>query len=122
MVEVLAALALIAGTMTALLLAQSRSVQQLAATKHSAEAHALAEALILRWKVNPAAPLENEGAFEDSRFRWTREAVPSTLSSSRELLEIRFRVYGRNEGGDEQMWAEYVWLEAPLEKKRDAKP
>lgn len=113
LVEVLAALTLIAGTMTAMLLAQARSLRQLAATRKASEAHRRAEQLILRWKVDPASATA-EGAFDGSTLRWMREESPSWLSESRELREVRLRVYGRD--AQDGVLAEYVWLE---ESKRE---
>lgn len=108
LVEVLASLTLIAGTMTALLLAQARSLRQLAATRQGTEAHTLAEELILTWKADPSS-VASDGAF-NATLRWRREELPSWSTSTRELREIRLRVYG--DDGDAVL-AEYVWLEAP---------
>ncbi|MCK6464034.1 MAG: hypothetical protein L6Q93_04185 [Phycisphaerae bacterium] len=108
LVEVLASLTLIAGTMTALLLAQARSLRQLAATRQGTEAHTLAEELILTWKADPSS-VTAQGEF-NAALRWVREESPSWRTSTRELQEIRLRVYG--DDGDAVL-AEYVWLEAP---------
>lgn len=115
LVEVLAALTLIAGTMTALLLAQAASLRQLAATRKAAEAHRRAEQLILGWKVDPAS-VTPEGAFDGSTLYWLREEAPSWLSASRELREVRLRVYGRD--AQDGVLAEYVWLEEPKRADR----
>ncbi len=115
LVEVLAALTLIAGTMTVLLLAQAQSLRQLAATRKAAEAHRRAEQLILSWKVDPAS-VTPEGAFDGSTLHWLREEAPSWLSASRELREVRLRIYGRD--AQDGVLAEYVWLEEPKREDR----
>lgn len=119
LIEVLASLTLIAGAMTALLLAQSRSVRQLAATRRSAQTHDLAEALILQWRADPQPIAPKEGRSDrDPRMRWVRAVTPFE-SGGRELQEVRLRVFTLDDKGDECVSAEYLWWEEA--KKRESK-
>lgn len=115
LIEVVAALALLAGVATLLLTAQGRSLEQLRATGRQERAAALADALLARWRLEPggaAVPLE--GAFDEwPGWHWRRRVAPCTIA---ELDEVSLTIYLRD-GATEQDLLSYTWFEVPLSKR-----
>ena len=113
LIEVVASLVLVATTVSALLLAQSRSLQQLSATRHQERAAALANDLIRGWKVAPVTQGQTvEGTFESQPgWRWRREIQPSPDSRHLNLIDVTLAIYRLDGTGRERVIARYTWIE-----------
>jgi len=91
LVEVVAALALLAGTVTALLLAHGRSVRLMAESKVRSEVAVSAEELVFAWSIHDDdLRLTVEGAFvAPPNWVWRREAVPFNTGGDSKLYRAR---------------------------------
>lgn len=115
LIEVLAAMTLLAGTMVSLVLAQGRSLQQLAATRRQHTADALARELVLHWTMEPPPSDSCEGSFgEQPGWRYVRRAQPSSWDDK--LLEMTVTIFAMDSRGEEVVASSLVWLEPRREK------
>jgi hypothetical protein len=116
LIEVVAALSLIAGTATVLLTLQGRCIQQLRAAHDRERAAHYAAELVGSWRLNPAPPGILEATIGDE-FRWrrTERDYPTSTNLLREVTLVVFRV-----GLDhrETPLATYAWLENKLVPER----
>jgi Tfp pilus assembly protein PilV len=113
LIEVVASLVLVGTTVTALLEAHGRSLDQLHAIRTQQSASSLARELINQWKLDPAAGrLAVEDTFPSrSGWRWTRIALPFGSASQVELQEVTLRIYQTDGQGREKLVTSYTWLE-----------
>lgn len=116
LVEVVASLALLGGTIVALLTAQSRSMQQLAASERQRQAAALAEELIARWQLEDQHLVTNaEGFFEESpAWSWRRTVEPHLVEGKADLLRVQLDITRIDEVGSRHTVSAFVWLEKPV--------
>lgn len=113
LIKVVASLVLVATTVSVLLLAQSRSLQQLSATRHQETAAALANDLILGWKVAPVTQGQTvEGTFESRPgWRWRRQTQAHPDSRQMNLIDVTLTIYRLDGTGPERVMARYTWIE-----------
>ena len=115
LIDVLAALVLLGGTVVTLLLAQSRAVQQLAWSRQHATASMLASELLTSWRLaetDVRAP--DAGVFPDHPdWSWRRTAAQTIVAETVEAIEIRLDVVQREGDGVTKTRATYRWLELP---------
>ena len=118
LVEVLAALALLAGTVTCLLLAETRALRQHADAQRRAEVTALAEELIRQWKVEQVELSQPAAGFceAEPRLRWQRTVEPFQTASNPTLLRVTLRLLELDQGGNERTLTTLVWLINPPEE------
>ncbi len=118
MIEVVASLVLVATTVTALLVAHGRSLEQAEAIKTAEIANTLANELITVWRLEPLAPgdrhgrpARHEGAFASHpRWRWTRITEPAAQTLDQTVEQITLRVFKEDNAGQEQLIREVTWL------------
>lgn len=112
LIEVVAALALLASTATLLLVAHGRSLTQLHSTNQQETAARLAEELLTAWKLeNADTTLAGEGSFAQSAgWRWTRTVKPYEGAPNSDVVEITLTVL-HTKGTQERVLATYTWLE-----------
>lgn len=113
LIEVVAALALLAGAAAGLLTAHGAALGQLAATRHQETATTLAEELITEWKIKPPNGTgEREGRFEGRpSWRWTRSLRPYPSVGKAPIRELTLIIYRMDERGKEQVMGSYTSLE-----------
>ncbi len=115
LIDVLAALVLLGGTVVTLLLAQSRAVQQLASSRRHATAATLASELLTSWRLaetDVRAP--DTGVFPDhADWSWRRTATQTLVAETVETIEIRLDVVHREGDGVTETRTTYRWLELP---------
>ena len=94
LIEVVAALVLVAATATLVLPAQSRSLHQLRHLQESETAHRLAGELIAHWKLQrPENSSVLEGRFEDAtNWHWRRNVRPHDFRNAG-LQEVTLTVH-----------------------------
>ena len=117
LIEVVAALVLLSGTVVALINVESRSLQQLAASTHQRTAARLAEELLAHWQLQECGLCtEADGAFGDCPgWSWRRSVTQTAVTPPTGLLQIELAIIRTDEQGEPQTVATYVWLEAPDE-------
>lgn len=113
LIEVVAALALLAGALTALLVAQTRGLKQLQAMREQERAAVLAEELIQRWKIEPPTMTDRlDGAFESAPgWWWLRAATASSILDDPDVRQVTLSIYRRETDGLEHLVTTYTWLE-----------
>ncbi len=118
LVEVLAALVLLAGCVTVLLLAQARAWQQQAANAEQRQAAALAEPLILEWRRSGQdIGWSGEADFEDRpgwSWQCTAEPIHVTEEEDSAMTRVQLTITVQDPGADRRAVATYTWLE-PIE-------
>ena len=119
LVEVLAALVLLAGTVTTLLLAQSRALEQQSATAERNEASRLAEELIQHWRlVDEDLSVDGQGALDaQPGWVWRRWVEEYATDGDAMLVRVHLEVLRVLDRSDPRTVAEYEWLE-PREVRR----
>lgn len=119
LIEVVAALVLVATSVTALLAAQGRSLAQLRQARAPETTATLARELITQWRLEPLVVPPSEGEFlGQPTWRWTREVTLPTDGRLSELQEVVLSIHRRDDRGVERTIASYTWLE----KTRDDRP
>jgi Tfp pilus assembly protein PilV len=115
LVEVLAALVLLAGTVTAMLLTQAEALRQESATANQHTAAGVAEALIQSWRLGGNdVTVPAEGMFQShAGWAWKRTVGPFAGKGAVELLRIRLTIVRHDDASPAQTVAEYEWLERP---------
>jgi len=113
LIEVVASLALLAASATALMVAHARSLEQISATRDQAAASVLAENLIAAWRLDPDSDLDDCRGLFDSKpsWRWKRTREPCDLAMRPGLFEITLTVSRTDVRGAEQVVATHTWLE-----------
>ncbi len=113
LIEVVASLVLLATTVTGLLVAHSRSLGQLANTRHQETATALAKQLMADWRIEPPAVDSNIGGRIESHpsWRWTRVSRLYPFTRRRELWEVTLTIYRADHPDAELAVGTYTWLE-----------
>lgn len=112
LIEVVAALTLVATSVTALLAAQGRSLEQLRSAQELETAATLARELIIQWRLDPLVVPPLEGEFiENPKWRWRRKVGATTDHRATDLQEIMLTIYRRDNRGVEQRITSYIWLE-----------
>ncbi|MEK6674127.1 MAG: hypothetical protein AABZ47_00565 [Planctomycetota bacterium] len=113
LIEVVAALVLVATTATLVLTAQSRSLHQLRHLQESETAHRLAGELIAKWKLQrPQQSPMLEGRFEEAtHWHWRRSVRPHDFRSG-SLQEVTLTVQ-RSEPKESSpaTIGTWIWLE-----------
>jgi type II secretion system protein I len=111
LVEVLAALALLAGAVTTLLLTQSRTLQQQTTSRQQCEASRLAEALLQQWQLEGEdLSLPGEGDFSNqSGWSWRRSVGEQSTGDSTRLLRVHLEIICA-QATERQTVVEYEWL------------
>lgn len=120
LIEVVAALVLLAGCAVTLLTAQGRSLDQLRAVRTQETAADLARELITSWKLDPTADLPLEGYFESTPgWRWERQECWYATGSQGNLQEVALTIYRpQSKGmGEEEALASYSWIERETDEK-----
>lgn len=118
LIEVVASLVLVATTVTALLAAHGRSLEQLRATRQQQTAATLARELITEWQIDPLRHgAATQGEFESVQgWRWTRRIVPYPFARGLPLHEVTLRIYRIDANGQERALMTYTWIEGPNEE------
>ena len=113
LIEVVASLVLIATTVTVLLTAHARSLNQLQTTREQQVANGLAHELITAWKLDPTARHTNgEGRFvSHPGWRWRTATVPVASTHRLGLQEVTLTLYRTTDEGQEHLVSTYHWLE-----------
>lgn len=113
LIEVVAALVLTATTVTALLMAQTRSLTQLHIIRQQKIAADLAHELIRQWQLQPDELSRSADGSFDVRPGWTweRRATPSPLAGA--LNEVTLTIYGPTDDVLRTLLVTYTWLEKP---------
>ncbi|MCP4589434.1 MAG: hypothetical protein GY842_01690 [bacterium] len=119
LVEVVASLALLGGTVATLLVAQSGALEQLRAAQDRREAGALARGLLQDWRLageDLTAPAE--GAWSDRpAWSWRRLVVGECGRDKARLVQVRVEVVHTAVHEPPRTVAAYDWLE-PLRIER----
>lgn len=111
LIEVVAAITLLATTVTALLAVQSRSLAQLHAAHQREKAASLATDLVARCRCGALEPT-GEGIFaNDPGWSWTRSALPYTDATTTDLMQVTLTVSHTDVHGAATEVIRYVWLE-----------
>ena len=112
LVEVVAAIVLLAGTVTPLILSQSKASQQYATARNLTSASSLAQELTYRWRleeINTSTPAQ--GVFEDTpNWSWQRTSSVYSNVGSITVLEVTLEIKLLSER-DSQTVVSYSWLE-----------
>lgn len=110
LVEVLAALVLVASVISGVVVTQSRSLAQLRATRDLATASQLARELVTEWQLN--APLARSGEFAGKTgWSWTRSELPEDPLELPDVLRVQLNVFKVNLTGDRVEIVTLTWLE-----------
>jgi Tfp pilus assembly protein PilV len=118
LIEVVAALVLVATSVTALLAAQGRSLAQLQQARELETAATLARELITQWRLDPLVVPPSEGGFPGQpTWRWTRRVVLPSDGGASELQEVVLSIHRRDDRGVERNIASYTWLEKSSAKQ-----
>lgn len=109
--EVLAALVIMGGAVTSLLLVQARSVEQVQGARLSLDAERLARELIAEWRLQRAElDTQDEGALENG-WRWKRTQRRVDISEHAVASEITLRIEHVTDMHRGERWIrEFVWL------------
>jgi len=120
LIEVVAALAILATTATMVLTAYGESLVQLSATRRQTRGHELASELIAHWKINPPqiAPNLEEEFPGMPKWRWRRTVRPYDYAQSLAMLEITLFVFHEQADGEIATVGEYTWLERVPDEQR----
>lgn len=115
LVEVVCALVLLSVTVTALLAAQARSLEQLRASERQARAAQMAQELIDQWRLEHLnVAVDGEGWFENApEWSWLRRV---RQLDDVDLLEIRLTILWRTTDGVQDEIANYIWLDTTDER------
>lgn len=109
LIEVVAALVLLAGVVSSLLLAQGRLLGQWRGLAEQEQASQLARELLAEWKLTPPTTAEEE--FEGhSGWRWTRRESATVLVGDPAVREVILEIHHRSADGAERTVATYRWL------------
>lgn len=113
LVESVAALTLLATTVTVLLSAQGKSLEQWRGMRQSAQAERLAQALIAEGRLQPDSfRRQTEGLFAEAQgWGWTKRSKPYVEVNSTELEEFTLSVYLSGENGQRRVLFSVTWLE-----------
>lgn len=116
LIEVVAALAILSTAIVGLLLAQSRAVEQAAATQRSARAADLARELLSDWHlagVDTTVP--DSGTIPGQmNWSWRRTAAPVTVAESTRMTRVTLEILTTIEPRPAVV-AHYDWLITPHE-------
>ncbi len=112
LIEVVAALVLLATTVTLLLAAHTKSLEQLRTLRDRELSDVLANKLIASWKTQPPDwTVPAEGSFPaQPSWRWQRRAEPRAWLETL-LWEVTLTINKTNEFGLRHEVSLYVWLE-----------
>jgi type II secretory pathway pseudopilin PulG len=115
LIEVVAALVLLGGTVVALLVGQSRALEQVAASQRLREAAHLAEELLSEWALQDQEVTTGaEGTFDEwPGWSWQRTVEPGFLSEGGDLLGVRLDIICTGQLGQTTTVASFVCLEMP---------
>lgn len=118
LIEVVASLVLVATTVTALLAASGRSLEQLHSAREQQTASVLAKELINQWILEaPAEGEATEGHFHGyPGWRWTRQSAPYPWLTETTLEELTLTIHRLDGQGHDRVVAAYTWLERPDER------
>jgi Tfp pilus assembly protein PilV len=115
LIEVIASLVLIGGVVTALITMQARSLEQVRASRNQQTAAALAQELIVQWKLNS----ESDESPAQGRFdaipgwRWERHTKPYVTHNGSPLEWTSLTITCADVVGPEHVVATFQWLEKP---------
>ncbi len=114
LVEVLAAVLILGGSVVALLVAQSRAVQQSVANRQVERASTLAAELLAAWRLEKTdIRIQDEGVFEgDPNWFWRRTVEQDDLAGIA-VLRITLTVHQQGSDGSITEYGRWDWLELP---------
>ncbi len=120
LVEVVASLALLGGTIVGLLTAQARALQQLKATQRQRQAALLAEELVTHWQLCGERLAEPaQGLFEGQpAWSWTRSIEPPDVEDPPGLFRVCLEILWTDALGQTQVASGATWLEESGETGR----
>ena len=119
LIEVVAALVLVATSVTALLAAQGRCLEQLRCARELETAATLARELITQWRLDPLTVPPTAGEFPgEPTWRWERRVGPPVDGRATELQQAVLTILRRDARGVERPVASYTWLERALVPNR----
>lgn len=113
LIEVLAALVIIGGSVTAILVAQSNSLGALKSSQLDLTVQHLAKELTAKWEVNEEDQSVSASGQVDNRdsWRWTRTTRPIRLSNQIDATEVRLALTYEADRDATRRWRrEFVWL------------
>ncbi len=113
LIEVMAALVLIGGSIVTLLNIQARSAGQATASNHQRTAACLAEELLATWTLEKCdLSLDQEAAFtEPAGWFWRRSVSTPAVVLPAEMIQIELEIIRTNDLGEAQTIASYTWWE-----------
>ncbi len=126
LIEVVAALALLATVVASVLVAQTRSMQQIRQADQRRKAAELAESLLTQWRLNQTA-LDSpaQGTFSEEGWSWKRQVERERVSLGRdftsqrpEMLRIHLTVLRERQSSPPIELAAVDWLEPVARKAR----
>lgn len=117
LIEVLAALALLSGSVVLLLTAQQRHLAALQSLTQKEKAVYLAHELITEWRLKSGdARPETRGEFPEAKgWHWSRTEEPVEDPESR-LRRVTLHIFFSPDRLQDQLMEAYVWLEAARAK------
>lgn len=120
LIEVVAALVLLAGCAVTLLTAQGRSLDQLRAVRTQETAAGFARELIASWNLEDATTkLASEGYFKAAPgWRWERQVCWYSKGAHGSLQEITLTVYHTKLDREEEVVARYTWIEREIDEDK----
>ena len=115
LIDVLAALAILGGTVVTLLLAQSRALQQATALRRQATAATLAHELLVDWRLKDIDVRVNDTSVCNSLagWSWRRSAGATLVADSIEMMQITLDIIYAEPAASPPIIATYRWLELP---------
>jgi Tfp pilus assembly protein PilV len=117
LIEVVAALVLMAGVVSALLLAQGRLLGKLRGIEEQELASHLAREIIAQWKLE--RPTATQGEVEEyPGWRWIRQESTTLLVRDPLVREVTLQIVHRTADGAERTVASYQWLEKKDEERK----
>lgn len=120
LIEVLAALVLLGGTVVTLLVAQSKSLEQLRIAQRQATAAHLARELLTTWQVEEVDLVTgDEGVFDGNvEWSWRRTVERTTVSGSIPMTQVTVEIIYVADDAGPQIVAQYEWFEVPDDETR----
>ncbi len=114
LIEVVASLALVGGTVAALLTAHARSLEQLRTAREQHIASNLAHERIAAWKIDPETARGDAEGDIDSHpgWQWKRQSRPYTTLNGTVLEEVTLTIYRTENNGHQHPVTSYTWLES----------
>ena len=113
LVEVLASLVIIGGSVAAILVAQSNCLQHIEASRLQLTARDIATELIAAWRLNGSdLSMDTRGEVEGmTGWAWRRSSQPSDVLKSVKVTEVKLEIIHRDPHLPGAVWVRsYFWL------------